>query len=136
MELGKLQKFWLEQLRKHPERQLKGKLGEGTLDDYKACCLGELHLCNFRLKDEPFPFIGVRLFQNLCNSDYRNNDVNLSYIYEEYGLRGGKGEFKKSITFKDEVYENLASLNDNGATWPEIADIIEANPENVFTKSV
>lgn len=42
---GPLQLQWFESLRKHPERQAKGRLGiKKENDDYKACCLGELGL--------------------------------------------------------------------------------------------
>lgn len=43
--LGPLQTKWIQSLRDHPERQLKGSLGNRYADgSYKACCLGEAGL--------------------------------------------------------------------------------------------
>ena len=57
MKLGKLQKFWIEQLRKHPERQITELLGFKTSKrKYRACCLGEAFLCYYRMKKKETSF--------------------------------------------------------------------------------
>lgn len=128
MKLGKLQKMWVEQLRKHPERQTRGILGKGTPQDYQACCLGELHLCAHRLKKKKLPFV------NGVVVDTTNTEC-LEYSYEKYGLRSDIGYLKgKSGEWRDGFA--LAEMNDNSVPWTEIADFIEQNPEKVFTRSV
>lgn len=42
MELGTIQRAWVESLKAHPERKMTGRLGQREGLDYKACCLGEL----------------------------------------------------------------------------------------------
>ena len=131
-ELGALQKMWLEQLRKHPERQMSGYLGYGTPQNYKACCLGELHLCAHRLANKKLPF----------GSDNRIYDDStygtLYHSYGQYGLNNSVGQSDKTFatSFNNQVFYSLAQANDAGISWSEIADIIEKNPENFFTKSV
>jgi hypothetical protein len=129
MKLGKLQKFWIEQLKKHPEKQTKKMLGEGTSDNYKACCLGELHLCAFRLEKKKLPFIDNQIY------DGQKYGGTLASSYKKYGLLSPQGTFKKDYDYHKDS-ESLAHLNDKGVSWTEIADIIERNPENVFNKSV
>ena len=132
-ELGPLQKMWLEQLRKHPERQISHCLGYGTPKEYKACCLGELHLCAHRLANKKLPFDSNN---RICDDSIYGT---LSYSYEQYGLNSSVGQSVKEFTtsfIEDKSFYTLAQANDGGVSWPEIADIIEKNPENFFTKSV
>lgn len=49
------------------------------------------------------------------------------------GLKTWTGSFIKNTA--GELW-SLYDMRDFGMTWPEIADYVEANPENVFTKSV
>lgn len=127
-EMGPLQKLWVASLRKHPERQMKESLGHGDAKEYKACCLGELHLCYNRMKHKKLPFDqGNRIFDI--------KDGSFSYLtdsWKKYGLRSDNGELRNSVKNTG----SLAALNDNGISWTEIADIIEKDPGNVFTKSV
>lgn len=134
--LGPLQELWLSQLEKYPERKMEGQLGEGSSRKYKACCLGELHLCAFRLKKKVLPFLNGQIID--CNREERS-DSTLEVSYKQYGLNDeigtikGKGVYVKSI----KAYVNdLSYANDNGVSWTEIAEFIRKYPEKVFTKSV
>lgn len=128
-ELGPLQRMWLDQLRKHPERQAKDQLGYVYVEDYKACCLGELHLCAHRINGKKFPFVEDKIVDGV-------DDMSLETSYELYGLRDPIGSPERTIKINGGFYDSLSELNDGGITWPEIADIVEADPENFFTKSV
>ena len=120
MELGPIQKQWLQSLREHPERQLKFQLGRQKEDGiYKACCLGELGL-----------------IAKICHWDNDNlNDETgaLSNLqtFEKVGLRSQWGMAQIGSTKPP-----LAALNDEHMTWPEIADYVEKNPELYFTRPV
>lgn len=131
MELGKIQKAWVKSLREHPERQMKGKLGEGTPRNYKACCLGELLCVVSRINKSKLPFS-----QNGKINDQNYSEKVLHMSYEKLGLFGDSGKLTESVRVGVAEENSLALLNDRGATWTEIADFIEANPEKVFTKFV
>lgn len=118
--LGELQTQWVKSLQKHPERQMRSFLGRGTPKDYKACCLGELHILACKHFNQPSPFIENRIID-----DY--NDSSLENSYEKYGLYGSCGQPNNSNR------NGLAVLNDRFMTWPEIAEIIIRNP-NAFIK--
>lgn len=124
MELGPLQKAWVKELREHPERQLVGFLGKGSVSHYKACCLGQLHVCAK----------GSEAFEGGIIED--SSEDSLFDSFEKYGLFTCNGAFVNSVIIKDAEYCSLALMNDNGLSWPEIADYIENNPENIFRESV
>lgn len=123
-EFGPIQTKWLESLEAHPERQATSVLGFKNPDNtYKACCLGELGL-----------IAGLcEWFSNklIAKSNSQNLDVYLSEVYEEVGLYSENGNHKDN-----EYNQSLSFLNDNGKTWPQIAAIIRANPEDYFFKSI
>ena len=127
MALGKKQQAWVDSLRKHPERQMAGKLGIGTPDNYKACCLGEALCVLARLNKKRLPF-DMMAISDGGNMNYLSNG------YKKLGILGSNGELNKGFTLKG--WNSLSSANDEGATWTEIADFIEAHPEAVFIKSV
>lgn len=121
MELGPKQKQWLHNLRTYPERQGKFSLGEGTPESYTACCLGELLLvCGLG------KFVNGKLFDN------PEIGPNCKYLYNSYSELGLRDHGGYPI---DNKGDSLAYMNDGGKKWPEIADIVEANPERYFTKS-
>lgn len=125
MELGNIQKAWIKSLREHPERQIIGVLGFKQHGSYKACCLGE-YLLTVK---------GEACWDGDIFKD-GNSDISLDTIWEEVGLRGKEGELLNNFTGGDgKFYHCLSGMNDEGYTWPEIADYVEANPENVFLKS-
>jgi len=153
MKLGKLQTLWVGELAAHPERQVSDVLGSGTPRKYRACCLGELLICSFRIKRKKLPFFGKKV-EDISVNDSRNAS-SLQYTYEDYGLRSETGELDQTVTgpllamwgivskergeqleAKAEDFDDLAEMNDEGMTWTEIAKFIEAKPDIVFTKSV
>jgi len=135
MELGIVQTKWIESLIVHPERQLQNQLGKKINDtEYKACCLGELLLCYNK--------------ENNIESEWRNNQLIDVYGKENeftstewlgnhtlLGLHNSTGFLPVSVTIRNKTYDSLAAMNDDGITWPEIAEYVKANPDNVFTKS-
>jgi hypothetical protein len=130
MELGEIQKAWIKSLRENGHRQYKNGLGFKESDDeYFACCLGEGLCVLKKFKGENIPFIEGVL------QDGGDKEV-LARSYEELGLINSKGELKESIVINGIERDSLAELNDLAFSWAEIADYIEQNPENVFTKSV
>lgn len=135
--LGKIQKAWIANLRKHPERRRKRYLGKGNSRNYQACCLGEALLTLCRINKKAFPFDSDTY---LCD----NTDSSiLSYSYDKIGLYGKRGDINienvspSRITKEIRRLEgrSLASLNDNGYTWLQIADLLEKYPEAFFTES-
>jgi hypothetical protein len=141
-ELGPIQKEWVRRLREHPERQTMGQLGYKRSDldvPYRACCLGEgsILLCELNKKDLQWDKIDETeslydLISNGCRDSLSDED------YTALGLRDKIGSFAKSYEYPDtyNIYGSLAEMNDEGMTWIQIANYIEANPENVFVKSV
>lgn len=116
LELNELHKKWLKSLREHPERQGKKKLGHIINTDtkeYTACCLGEL-LCIYKKGN---------VFNNKGDIVDGSSEVILNDSYKELGLYSPVGRSR------DLASPTLSQLNDNGKSWPEIADIIESNPE-------
>jgi hypothetical protein len=132
MKLGPIQKAWLKSLREHPERQCSGKLGQKFNKNYLACCLGEALITYCKMKKRRIPFTGEGILIDGSN----DRTSYLSSSFEKLGLISSSGMSHSPFYINNEEYYGLASANDNGVTWPQIADIIEANPENFFTKSV
>lgn len=128
-ELGPLQKEWIASLRAHPERQERGFLGRGEPEKYNACCLGELLVCAHRiLPNFPNPFYKGKI----CEINDQDIETYLDKSFHTFGLNSSSGSVYDGIN----GHTSLASANDFGMSWPEIADFIEAHPEKVFTKSV
>lgn len=129
--LGPIQKAWIADLRAHPELQITGQLGQR--DENRSivglCCLGQYEITYCRI-------IGKEPQWNkedngdalMCNG----SRTILSESWKEMGLRSTSGRFAEPC----EGIVGLAGLNDGGKTWLEIADYVEAHPENVFTKSI
>lgn len=130
MELGPIQKQWIKNLRDNPNMQLKNQLGicdNGKL--VKACCLGMLlHTYNEANGIEDTVIAGSLYCNIYADSAYALEN------YEQLGLYGSGG----NIAYHPEdpnSMDSLATMNDSGKTWPEIADFVEQHPDNVFTKS-
>ena len=141
MELGSLQKQWIESLRANPERQMSDELGRGNSRIYRACCLGELHICYHRKMKKKIPFIKGQLvdIDPIGGRNRIPEEGLLSFSYEKYGLRDDTGSLLNSVRVikgSKKIFSSLAEMNDGGWSWLEIADYIEKNPENVFKKSV
>lgn len=134
LELGPLQKEWIARLRANPQRQMHGKLGrkDKEKDEYKACCLGEAGLMLGTLEWKEF---GDSQFLALSNPGEGN--ASTLAAHEKLGLCTSAGSFWELHRLEGyKVFVSLADMNDNGYTWAQIADYIEANPTNVFFKSV
>ena len=127
-EMGPLQKEWVKTLREHPERQHTRSLGFKDEEGWHLCCLGQLYV--LAVGEENALVDGIVA----CNGDEKV----LSGMYLECGLNNNTGSLKGGFyTHKDQSKSwMLSAMNDKGATWPEIADFIEANPSKVFTKAV
>lgn len=118
---GSLQSKWIRSLERHPERQMKGQLGQKEEDgSYKACCLGEAGLiagiCEWK---------GDTL-QIISN----HSTACLSESYSAIGLKDAWGEAGVRRL------PNLACMNDNGISWPEIAAHLRKYPHEYFEKFV
>lgn len=130
MELGIIQKTWIQSLKDHPERQEKGILGYKSKNgNYFACCLGELHIIGCQMRNLPPPFNS----EGILKDD--NTFITLKDSYKEYGLKDERGSFDSIVTIHGKHYLSLAAMNDGDMTWPEIAKFIEENPEKIFTHS-
>lgn len=132
-EMGPLQKQWVADLRKYPERQTHGELGRRLFDNsIKACCLGQLLITDCEMNNKELPF-------NNNEALYDQNtslDCYLENSYEKYGLIDDMGAIGVCSDENFKGHRNLSQANDAGISWVEIADFIEANPEKVFIKSV
>ena len=124
MELGKVQKAWVSDLRKYPERQNDGILGKviKLKDGYniKCCCLGQAEIT----------INGMPKGTSICSG---GSSFGLEGSYKQLGLHSMRGDLEGGLL---EGYASLASANDGGVTWEVIANFIEKNPEVVFTKSL
>lgn len=92
-------------------QQAKDKLCVAHDNDYSFCCLGVKH----RIEGDTNECLFGRL----------------TYFGQDRFILGLEGSFDESINLRDSVmfegkdYEKLANLNDNGATFREIAFVIE-----------
>lgn len=105
---------------------MKGSLGKGTPKDYKACCLGELLCVVARADKKKLPFVDGRILAS-DRSDYSLD----TFTTKKLGLRDSVG----SILNNKPSIRTLASMNDKGKTWIEIAQYIRQNPHLIFTKT-
>lgn len=126
--LGQIQRAWVKDLKKYPERKVCHELGEVHGNIIKACCLGQAILTYKRIKGMPIED------GRISSNGYTGV---LFTFYIELGLNDSGGRFKNSLKVNGKEYLNLIQMNDSGDfTWPEIAKYIENNPENVFNKRV
>jgi len=131
MKLGPLQEYWVSQLEKYPEKQLKEKLFEGSSSkNYKSCCLGESMLCINRFNKQKVWDDEIIKLENEGEGGLKKS------VIEKYGFYNEIGQFKNNKFKYLKNKNSLAELNDGGFTWPQIAAIIRKNPGNVFSKSV
>ena len=97
---------WVAALRSGRYKQGKGKLKAGS----KYCCLG------VACKLYPGKLPALRDFARLPDE-----------VQEWLGLNSDSGEFGEQC---------LAKINDEGASFAEIADLIESEPEGLFMEVV
>jgi hypothetical protein len=112
------QKKWVNALRSGKYEQYKGALTK----DGKYCCLGvACEISSIEL--DP----GWKIAETLA---YEGKPVR-----EELGLKNSTGTFDGvEFDLGGCTYNDLASLNDAGLTFNQIADFIESNPERIFKK--
>lgn len=124
-----LQLLWLVTLEKHPERQGKDILGSGSPEKYTACCLGQLLVCSYEIENKPIS----KLFNNSgLIEDNKFWTGTLTHSSSLFGLKSNVGSLGTEVLINGKIHNSLASMNDGGVTWPEIANYIRENPENVF----
>lgn len=128
MILGPIQTQWLAGLRANPEQQMKGSLG--IPHENKYCCLGKGLVI---AKGGDIKIDAGRLKSGNCAVSL-NEDYRLLGLYSHVGKP--IGGLRHQIKINGKSYDSLACANDEGATWPEIADWIEANADKIFTKAV
>ena len=110
---------WVEALRSGEYKQGKEELGKKQANEY--CCLGVACVLLNKLTGQEPNWGG-------CLGNYY-----LMSAGETTALSGKEGLLFNSPTGRIRgSFENLAEMNDSGATFDEIADFIEANPEKVF----
>lgn len=128
--LGPIQRAWIKDLREHPERQMPGALGEiGEDGTISACCLGQAAITRCRLLGLPEPFNKEGIIMS-------EGSEQILYNYDDFGLLSESGSIKGEYRQHFNNNYTLASCNDHGMTWAEIADQIDKYPEAVFNKSV
>lgn len=104
--LGPKQQKWVDALRSGKYPQTYGYLH----DEHGYCCLG--------VADE---VLGLKTENKTC----------LEGTFQEIGLNCHSGSF-----ILDNTRCYLTDVNDDGATFEQIADFIEANPNLVFKRVV
>lgn len=134
----KEQRWWIDALRSGKYKQGMGVLCGLTTDGKKEyCCLGVLadHFVSpnkvkfdSKAKDYGYDQEFSYLPSNIKEALYlRSNagEIDIKLLKEEWRLN--------IQPFMDGTKATLAMLNDEGFTFTEIADLIEENPEAIFT---
>ena len=102
---------WIEALRSGKYRQTKEYLKRGD----KYCCLGVLcEVAGFRAHKEEGRWFYAEESQCLPAA-----------VLKKVGLRNNKGALRNRKVFRGEACHSLADLNDAGADFNFIADVIE-----------
>ncbi|SRR6266404_5786977 len=112
-------KLWIEALRSGKYRQGKGQLNVKE----SMCCLGVA--CELFIQN------GGTLSREVIHGDdvrYGGDDYYTPKAVKEWlGLRDQRGDFGGVFEGK-----SLSSMNDNGQSFAQIADLIESNPPGLF----
>jgi hypothetical protein len=125
--LGVLQRAWVEDLKKYPERQTINSLGTIKNDVIKVCCLGQALITKARFDNKNVKLEGCVIVDP---KDSIKNTKCLKKSYQDFGLRSSVG----TIDNYDNLF--LTSMNDSSKSWLEIAKFIENHPEDVFTHKI
>lgn len=121
---------WIAALRSGKYKQGKGCLFDGE----NHCCLAvasEVYAEDtgngkFVLEDGGYYFVEG----NSCSKNYL-----IASVMDYFGLSTMRGDFKTNVETEYVYYKNLSSINDNGKTFEEIADVIESEPEGLCITS-
>ena len=109
--------LWLKHLRSGEHQQTKGALGRvGEEGIEKNCCLGLICKVTRTVERRPTATGCVWYGVHLCNLP--------TSMQERLGI-DLVGTPNKSVRFLGRLYETLAGLNDAGAPFEFIADVIE-----------
>lgn len=124
--LGPIQREWVETLKKYPERQGKNRLGirvnEFTNECSEMCCLGQ-GLMIIHKHENTTPVF----FREFLHDE--ESSAHLDTAWSKLGLFDRAGFIKNNSL---NHFQTLADMNDQGYTWPQIAEFMENNPEKVF----
>lgn len=115
---------WVAALRSGEYWQGQGRLAAATEEsdpEISYCCLGVL--CDLAVK------AGVDVTVETDGSGGKTFDGGRDFpppkVLEWSGLEDHQWGLPQAVYFDDNQFDDLASLNDNGATFDQIADIIE-----------
>ncbi len=131
-ELGPLQREWIEALRSGEFKQTTGCLfrtdGLKSGEVIPNCCLGVACIVaeanGMELK---FSESGGRMYVEGYGSRLPDE------VRYALNFHNDLGWLSSPLRIGDEQWTELADANDSGATFAQIADFAEANPEAVFT---
>lgn len=114
MTLGPNQTAWLAALRSGDFQQGRRHLNHS----HQFCCLGVA--CELFKTPETVIDAGHGVFIRYDDS----SSTAPNFVLDALGLRGSLGQGRTLLS--------LATLNDRGTTFAQIADLIEANPQEYF----
>lgn len=120
---------WAKSLRENADR--KGRNALASSDRKYFCCLGwlcQMHGYQFTNGQVLNPK-GEREFHSTVQS--RIPQSLADKLNSRLLAKGDDWHESDTVIIKDRKYHSLAQANDSGATWPEIADWIEANYEKL-----
>lgn len=116
-------KKWVEALRSGEYKQARGALTRKRNGDVSHCCLGVA--CDLYAKENELDIEEAKRTSEGVVISYGGTTGYLPERVREWlGLRDFCGAF--------DAINSLASRNDSGATFNEIANIIESEPEGLF----
>lgn len=124
-------KKWIEDLRKHPELQTDNKLADGKLKRF--CCLGRA--CILFNENNPIGQLEITVDELATFAMFDKEGAVLPEKVRVWlGLKDSIGTLKEETGANGRklLINSLAIENDNGTTFPKIADIIEANKKELF----
>lgn len=119
-------RLWIKALRSGEYEQTTGQLR----DDKGFCCLGVA--CDLYAAEHPDAKWNRDVDEDDCVEHTILNEAAVlpTVVRAWLGLKGATGEFVTCAT----PYQSdaLAARNDNGATFAQVADLIEREPEGLF----
>lgn len=119
---------WVKDLRENSHLQGKKRLKDSVegLED-KFCCLGRLCVLHGKEWDENGYYLGYDDLppQEVINWAFIGKEVSLKGLEDPEGFKRAISKFDEDTNEEGSVVESLATANDSGATFEEIADIIE-----------
>lgn len=119
--------LWLTTLEQHPERQTTSVLGTS---EGKFCCLGQL--CDLLLEREVEEVSREDSEYDLYTYEGETEELPKSVV-KFMGFRDTLGELsEKYVVDEANKFGCLATMNDGGVSWSDIAKFIRENPEKVF----